>query len=142
MKKALLFILFPFLASSAMAQIENYSIPRTSYSEVATPSAVLFTSAPIQFVGISISSPSPNSLIAIYRSTSAAFTADIGSQTTVSTSYFNSEQPVFIPLFDMMNTSYTYINKVGTADVTIWFRCASVSSGVGLCPGLRLSGQR
>lgn len=144
--KKLLFA-FGLLFVSSLAKADSPSewnyIPITSYTEVATPGPVMFTSATIQFVGVSISSPAPGSSLVIFRSTSAVWTSDISTQTSFSTSYLDlNNAPSFIPLFEMKNTSYTYINKIGTAKITLWFRCPKRrDTEPGLCPGLGYFGK-
>jgi len=147
MKKLLAILGLLFLTASVKAATPeewNY-IPMSSWTNVATGGPILFTSATIQFVGVTISSPSApaGGKIIIYRSTSAAFTLDIATQTTISTEFntFAAESNHFIPLFEMKNTSYTYLNKIGDAEVTYWIRCVGKSE-IGVCPGLKGSGQR
>lgn len=119
----------------------NY-IPYSSFSITATPGTVLFTSATIQFVAITISSPAIGSSITIFRSTSPTFTADITTQAFINTDYSYMTGSIHLPLYEMKNTSYTYINKVGGAITTIWLRCVPpTKSRNGLCPGLSGTGQ-
>lgn len=144
MKKLLLAILF-FTAVKAHAVVQeefNY-IPVASYTEITTPGTVLFTSASINFVGVTVASGAPNAYLAIFRSTSATFTADIATQTLIGADFFNTNYGTnFVPLFEMQNDSYTYINKSGNAKMTIWVRCRKRSSTAqGFCPGLTYNGQ-
>ena len=144
MRKLILSLGILFLGTKLHAgTIAWNDIPVSSYTDVGTGGPIQFSSTPIQFVGITVSSPSPNGYIAIYRSTSASFTADVGTQTLIGTDY----SPIFsgivyYPLFETRNTSYTYISKVGTAKVTYWFKCPNESSTrvQGICPGLTYSG--
>lgn len=143
--KKLFLSLFAILSFAKMAHAEpadwNY-IPITSYTDVATPGTILFTSAPVQFVSLTISSPSPNGYIVIYRSTTPVFTADIATQTYIGNDYlaFNSG-PTEIDMHEMKNTSFTYISKVGTAKVTMYLRCSPpAKTRQGLCPGLPWNG--
>lgn len=148
MKKTLLAILGLLSlggGAHAASPVDWNYIPISSYTDVATAGTIMFSSSPIQFVGITISSPAPNSYVAFYRSTTPVFTAEIATQTLVVTNWasFNNS-PVFIPMFEMKNTSYTFISKVGNAQVTYWFRCLPNSKGlrVGICPGLPWDGDR
>ena len=123
--------------------IEWQYIPRSSYTEVPTNGgAILFSSAPIQFVGVTVSSPSSGSSVTIFRSTEDAFSNLIASQVHINTDYFTNYSPsTFIPLFNLKNTSYTYINKIGTAKVIYWFNCVG-ETNLGVCPGMSPSGQK
>lgn len=124
----------------------NY-IPYSSYTDVATTGNMMFSSAPIQFVGITVSSPALGSFLAIYRSTTPVWTPDISTQAFISTDYVGlNGGPQFIDLFDMKNTSYTHINKSGNAKIIIWIHCPkpnlkSNEIYAGFCPGLPFSGQ-
>ncbi len=145
--RKLLFFLFGFLAfrGIALATPEEWNyIPYSSYTEVATPGPILFTSATIQFVGVMIGSPSVNAngFISIFRSTSNVFTNNIATQTLFSTDYLSvNDGPIFIPLFEMKNTSFTYISKAGNAKVTYWIRCVPTPRNrLGICPGLPWNG--
>lgn len=152
MKKILLSI-FGFFACTSishaiMAEEFNY-VPYSSFTDAATAGPILFTSATIKFVGITVSSPAPNGYIALFRSTSPTFLSDQATQTVVGMDHSPSGPDVFIPLFLTTNSSYTYISKSGTGQATIWFFCRpnskSGQSNVpvqGLCPGLPISGQR
>lgn len=147
MKKLFLSLIALFVcgvAHATMAEEFNY-VPFSSYTDAATAGPVLFTSASVQFVGVTISSPSDGGIgyIAFYRSTSAAFTANLATQTLINTSFLQTGGPVYIPLFEMKNDSYTYFSKVGLADVTIWLRYPAMKKGrVGTYPGLPTSGMR
>jgi len=135
---ALSFLMGGVLHASGLPEW-NY-IPRSSYTEVASGGAVLFSSGPIQFVAITVSSASANSYVAIFRSTSATFTADITTQIAIATDAQSIMTTNYIPLYDMLNTSYTYINKVGPSKLIYWIRCPN-NNNVGACPGLKSSGQ-
>lgn len=145
-KKLFFSILILAFAKSAFASTEDWNnIPISSYTDAASGGAVLFTSQTVQFVGITVSSPSPNAVLAIFRSTSSIFTPDVATQTLVNMDYQAvNTNPNFVPMFEMRNASYTYINKVGAGKITIWFRCPNnLKPGVlGLCPGMNYSGQR
>ena len=146
MKKIFLGLGILFLGVKAYAgPIDWNDIPNSSYTDVGSPNAIMFSSCPIMFVGVTISSPTPNGGIAFFRSTSPTFTSDITTQTFIG-SFYNPNQlaDTFVPLFNMKNTSYTYITKPGTAKVTIWFKCpkeGNTSILTGPCPGLTFSGQ-
>lgn len=119
---------------------DNYPV-KSSYTEVATPGPVMFSTGPTKFEAILISSPAPNSHFAIFRSTIPWLISNLATQTLVSTSYTNANQaPVVIPLFGITNTSYTFISKVGTAKVTLFFRLIGGTANV-TPPGLTASGQ-
>lgn len=146
MKKLSLILGILFLAGKAHAIVKeefNY-IPYSSFTDVATPGTILFTSASINLVGVTIASGALNSYLVIYRSTSDAFGANVATQTLIdlnsNVSNFNNQ---FVPLFEAKNDSYTYINKVGTAKITIWTRCNQKMGGrAGNCPGLPTGGLR
>ena len=139
MKKILLALAILGVSSTgrAITPAEYAYVPSSSYSIVATDGPILFTSAPIQFVGVTVSSPVLGGFMAFFKSTSSAFTADISTWTVVRTEFniMNAGPNNHTPLFDMRNTSYTYINKVGAAETTIWFRCVGATE-IGNCPGL------
>lgn len=145
MKRLILAILFFGIAGKlhAISQDEFNYIPITSYTEASTPGTILFTSASVNFVGVTIASPSANAYIAIFRSTSPTFTADIATQTIIGADYQSiNTGGDFIPLMEMQNDSYTYINKSGPSKMTIWIRCRKRSiTSPGVCPGLPSSGQ-
>ena len=144
MKKIFLGLGILFLGIKAHAgPIIWNDTPNSSYTDVASGGTIMFSSCPVQFVGVWIDSPTliVQSQIVFYRSTSATFTPDITTQTYVNT---EARDPYFKSLFDMKNTSYTYINKVGGAKVTYWFKCpkeGNTSILMGPCPGLSASGQ-
>lgn len=119
-------------------------VPISSYTDSATPGPILFSSQTIRFTGMTISSAIPNSYVAFYRSTTPVFTADIATQTLIYTGWNPaSSNATFIPLFEMTNASYTFISKVGLAQVTFWFHCTDKRGNApGFCPGLKASGQR
>ena len=149
MKKLFVAIALAFIPALSHAGIEadNY-IPISSYSDVATPDVVMFTSASVKFIGVQISSPAANGYLVFYRSTTSVFTANLATQTLILTDYLPYNQgSVFVPLFEMENTSYTFMSKVGAARLTIWMRCkdsqyAPNSKYKGFCPGLGTSGMR
>lgn len=146
MKKFLL-ILFGLASLSFRAHADstdfNY-ISYSSYSDVATPGTILFSSSPWQLVGLVISSGAANGSITFYRSTTSVFTADIATQTVIGTDYvtFNTT-PGQMDMYGIRNDSYTYINKQGAAKVTMFIRCFPNRKGqrVGVCPGLPASGR-
>jgi hypothetical protein len=140
MKKLLLIASLLFSVNSVHATygtVTNYEQTFTTYTEASAAGPVMFSSAPIRFLAVSPSTASPNGYLAIFRSTSPTFTADIATQTLIPL-YGNPEVPRM--LFDMTNTSYTFINKVGVGGITIWLNCVG-RTDVGLCPGLPYSGQ-
>lgn len=133
-----------FWAQAHAITLEEFNyIPVSSFTDASTPGPIMFTSATIQFVGVTVASPSANGYIAFYRSTSPVFTADIATQTVVGTDDLPANSDVFVPLFEMKNTSYTFLSKVGNAQVTLWFRCPKrLEIAPGVCPGLKYSGQK
>lgn len=144
--KKLFLSLFAFLALAGYvkAGTEDWNnVAITSYTEASTVGPVLFTSATIQWVAVTISSPAPNSYLAIYRSTSASFTADITTQALISTgaSDLTGDGAMTIPLYEMRNTSFTYWNKSGNAKLILWYRYPPMPKGrAGNNPGLSGSG--
>lgn len=150
MKKLLLAALGLFAISGlahAMAPEELQYVPFSSFTDVSTNGNMLFSSAPIAFVGITVSSPAVGSSITIYRSTSPTWTPDISTQAMIVTDYVNlNGGPQFVDLFGMTNTSYTHINKAGTAKLIFWINCPreKVKNGQpywGFCPGLPVNAQ-
>ena len=107
----------------------------SSYTVADTKGAVLFSSANIRWIGITVGLEAAGN-VAIFRSTSPTFTTNLGTQTLVDT----SDSPHFFPMHDVYNGSYTYIHKNGTAKVTYWYRCTPSLEGSGVCPGLKLGG--
>lgn len=139
MKKIIFAIAFLFSLSYAKADDPGQACTTclSSYTIGATGGAILFTSATINFIGITISSSAPNSYVAFYKSTSAVFTADISTLTSLATDYQSqNNNSSLVPIPWMANSSYTYINKVGGAILTYWFKCyPSVKGNLGLCGG-------
>lgn len=145
MKKLFLVLGLLFLSKPVFATWSEMwtDIPRSSFTAAATVGPMMFSSQTVQIVGVTVSTNSANGRITFYRSTSAIFTPDIATQTWVNTS--NAPLNTFIPLFDMRNSSYTYMSKEGTAEVTIWLHCPDKRVGPdlpGFCPGLKGNGQR
>ena len=145
MKKLILFLGAFFLISPVKAVVMSNDVPMSSYSAVDSGGIVMFTSAAIQFIAVNVSSPSlVGGFVTIYRSTNPLFTLDIVTQTSVNT-YFGgpvSQQPVSIPLYNMTNSSYTFIQKSGIGQTTLFYRCPTVGSHGGLCPGISGTGQK
>lgn len=149
--KKLLFLIVGILALGtrvhAMDPEELMYVPYSSYSDVSTNGNMMFSSASVQFVGITISSPAPSSFLAIYRSTSASWTPDISTQVFIWTDYAgNNGGPQYVDLFGMRNDSYTHINKAGGAKVILWIQCPrprlkNNERPWGFCPGLATNGQ-
>lgn len=150
MKKNLFILLGSIFLSApvySLTRDDLVAVPYSSFTDANTNGNMMFTSAAVHIIGVTISSPAPNSSITFYRSTSVAWSPDISTQAFIATSYtLNAAAPTFIDLFGMKNTSYTHINKVGNAKIIIWTRCPppnlKVSEvGWGFCPGLPLNGQ-
>ncbi len=146
--KKYLFLPFLFIAGylhAFNANEWNY-IPVSSYTEVATPGPIFFASGTIQIIGVTISSPAPNSGLSFFRSTTSVFTTDIATQTLIASDYLTlNNSPTFIPMFEMQNDSYTYLSHYGNSKLTIWLRCPRKTSALGgynVCPGLSYTGQR
>ena len=138
MKKILLTLavlaLGPFAFAAAPSGNE---IPLSSFSVTGQPAPFLFSSATIQLVGVTITSPAANGKLIVYFSTSANYFAAITTKTIVNLSYQNNYVGnQFVPLFDIRNTSYTYLQKIGDAITTIWLRCMGITNE-GVCPGVR-----
>lgn len=149
MKKLFLAFLLLFalnhLAHALMPEEFAY-IPTSSFTDVDTAGNMMFSSAPIRFIGVTISSPGTNnSSLTIYRSTNPAWSKDTSTQVFIATDFLNvNSGPIFVDLFGITNTSYTHINKNGTAKLIIWVQCVkeNLKSGQpywGFCPGLPLS---
>lgn len=148
MRKIFLFIaailLGNTLVHARMPQELQY-VPYSSYTDVSTNGNMMFSSATIQFDAITISSPSPNSSITIYRSTSPTWTPDISTEVFINTDYVGSH-PTSIDLYGFKNSSYTHINKVGNAKLIFWVQCPQPILKLnefpwGFCPGLPWNGQ-
>lgn len=104
--------------------------PISSFTAVATLGPVMFSSGTIEFIGIVVSSPSSvaggndNPGVIVYRSTTSSFTNDIATQTRVDTAYtLLNAGGIFIPMFDLTNDSYTYVQITGNAKITTYFKC-------------------
>src|SRR5437868_184923 len=140
MKKLLFaFVSLLLFCRNSHALIEEWNyLPNSSFTDVATPGPIMFTSATIQFVSIIISSTAPNSYLAFYRSTSSAFTANLDTQVLINTDYQTySNGPTYVPLEDIRNSSFTYFSKVGTARVMMLIRCIRTKlDAPGICPSL------
>ena len=132
------------LNKSEAAMISN-DVAYTTYTAVDTGGILMFSSAAIQLIAVNVSSPSNvGGFVTFYRSTSSVFTLEIGTQTTVNTWFGGPtyQMPVSIPMYNITNTSYTYMQKAGVGQVTIFFRCLGEYSRPGLCPGIKFSGQK
>lgn len=149
MKKIALILGIIFLAPKVHAILPeefNY-IPFSSYTDVATPGVVLFSSAAVQWVAITISSPTQPadiSYVAIYRSTSPVMLMNnVSTQVLIATNFGGIGNPITIPLFEMKNDSFTYISKVGNAKLIYWIRYPKQLKGrSGTYPGMNTSGQK
>jgi len=118
--------LFTFALAFAVAMPAFADDTISSHSAVATAGPVLFSSAAVRFLGINISSPAPNGQIVIFRSTESTFTQFIATQTKVDCNYQAvNTNPATIDLFKITNTSYTYVNRIGACDATIFFTYAT-----------------
>lgn len=137
MKKIILALAVLFTGALAFAESPWAYPPRSVFFNTASGGPVLFSSASISFIGVTISSPTAAGKIIIYRSTSATFTLDIQTQTIINTQFTDNSGGVnqVIPLYNMTNTSYTYINRTSAAEGTLWFRCVGQDT-IGVCPGL------
>lgn len=145
MKKVLLAVAaILVMGAPALAFVaEEYNrVALSSYTDAQTfqGGPVMFSSAPITFEAINVASAVPNSYITIWRSTTPTFTNDLATQTVINTGPVTPGafmQPV--PLYNITNTSYTFIQKVGQAQVTIFYRRgpAKTDSGQSTFPGLR-----
>lgn len=94
----------------------------SSFSDVATNGPVMFASGTIRFVGAIISSGSSNGVIAIYRSTASVFTADLSTQTRINCSFSAiNTNPNTVDFYGMENDSYTYVQRVGGCEATLFF---------------------
>lgn len=151
MKKLFLLLIALFFGASAahalMPEELTYA-PISSYTDANTNGNMLFTSATIHIIGVTISSPGTgNSSLTFYRSTSPAWTPDVSTQAFIWTDYAgNNGGPQYVDMFGMKNASYTHINKNGNAKLIIWVQCPKPSLrgnevGWGFCPGLSYSGQ-
>lgn len=138
MKKILLSLGLLLLGSLAHAGLPEWNyIPRSSFTSAGNPGVMTFSTVPIQFVGMTVGVKATGN-VAIYRSTSPTFYAGITTQTVMDT----GDQTYFFPMFDMRNTSYTYIYKSGGAAVTLWFRCVGTTKDQeAACPGLSVTGR-
>lgn len=135
-------LFFSFCNVSFAGMAEDNYLTKSSYTEAETPGPVMFSTGPTRFEAIVISSPAPNSHFVIFRSTIPWMISNLATQTLVSTSYSNFNQaPVAIPLFGITNSSYTFISKVGTAKVTLFFRLVGGNNNV-TPPGLNVFGEQ
>lgn len=150
MKKLLfltLGLLFSYVPAHALTPEELQYVPYSSFTDANTNGNMMFSSAPVAFIGVTISSPAPNSSFTIYRSTSPTWTPDVSTQVFVWTDYAgNNGGPQFVDMFGMKNASYTHINKAGNAKLIIWIQCPKENLKGnepywGFCPGLPFTGQ-
>lgn len=145
MKKLFLFLLgFAALAVPVHADPTDWNyIPRSSYTEASNAGIVLFSSRSIQWVSVIISSPAPNSYLAIWRSSSPTMTPEISTSVLLATDYAGvNTGPTQVSLFEMKSASYTYIQKVGAAKIIMWFRCVGrKETDLGICPGIGDTGR-
>lgn len=128
MKKLFSLLALALLLPLAKARADDYGARIiSSHSDVATGASqagtpVILASGTIQLIGVTISSPAPNGMIVIYRSTSPTFASNIATQTRVDCNYQSvNTNPAFVPMFNMENDSYTYIQKIGACGATVWF---------------------
>jgi hypothetical protein len=136
MKKLILSLFVLTITSPLFAGFRDMRV--SSYTDIDTSGPIMFSSAPMQFIAITISTPAPNSFVSFFRSTSPVFNAFLTTQTKVNTWNGNVN---YIPMYDMYNESYTFMNKVGNAEITIWYECTGLTS-LGVCPGLDRNGGR
>lgn len=146
MKKLLFLIPFLIITKAFAFNEKDWAyIPISSYVAEATLGPVFFSSGPIQFIGVTVSSPAPNAWMTIFRSTSPVYYSKIATQTIIPADFPPSSPPSgFVPLHEMQNDSYTYISRNGTAKYTIWLRCPRKTPNVGgynVCPGLQPLGE-
>lgn len=154
MKKLVLIVITIFMGSLLHAwsgELDNkWGVLRTSYTQGATPGAILFTSATIRLEAVNVI-PAPGALFAFFRSTTGpVFKFDISTWTEINVDTTTSNPGG--PLYGIESTSFTYINRVGESRVTIIFRCKDwvfqpydpvTKTGYnGLCPGLPWSGNK
>ena len=124
MKKIIALFIFLFACDLAYAFDYGQKI-NSSFSDVSTGGGlpVMVSSAPIQFVAITISSGVLNGLVSLYKSTSPTWTTDIGTWTRV-----NCHDPKDYSLHDIEFTggtstfTYTYLQVSGNCERTIYFR--------------------
>lgn len=136
-----LVLLFGAYSVKAAPPGQTFSATRTSFT-VNALGPTLFSSATIQFIAVNISSSAGDGRLTIYRSTGPTFTLDVSSQTVIYTGgNINQTGNLSIPLYDLTNTSYTYIQKHGQSEITIFFRCLG-QTNVGNCPGLGYTAQK
>ena len=144
MLKAVLFLLAFLAVSWVHAGPEEWNyVPISSYTEVTTPGVVRFSSSPIRWVGMTISSPSSGSggYVAIFKSSNEVVTPDLSTTTLVHTTYSGeNDVPVYIPLMNVFSSSHTFLSKAGNAKVTLWFHCTAEPNRV--CPGLGAFGNK
>lgn len=108
-------------------------VPASSYTSVESPTPIIFSSMTIRFLGAHVSSAAANGYLVIYRSTSPTFNPSLSTQTIIPM----YSQTQSFPLYDITNTSYTFIHKVGLGQATLFYRCIENKSGSGVCPGLK-----
>lgn len=144
MKKLILIaaLLLGGIASKVQAGPASWEYTHSSFTNVATAGPIMFTSHTIQWVGVGISSGVPGSFVSFFRSTGPTFTPDLSTMTIIRT----ETSPLvahmeFVELPEIRNSSYTFINKVGTAELTYFYKCIGVSD-IGRCPGINsMTGQ-
>lgn len=132
MKKimAVLGILFLLGGISAKARADGFDFGGkviSTFSDVATGASqsgtpVMLASGTIRFIATVISSGASNGSITIYRTTSSVFTADISTQIRYSCGFLTTNtNPNPIDMFGMENDSYTFIQRIGACEATLFF---------------------
>lgn len=121
----------------------NY-IPTSSFTDTTTGAApVLLSSYPaVQFVGVMVGSSAPGAFLALYKSTGSVWDPGLSTWTFINLDYnFAQAGPTQYEFYDLKSTSFTWIQKVGSARITMFFHCAHPTALKGnelipgFCPG-------
>lgn len=150
--KRLILIALILMTGKVYAGLPEWDYPpSSSYTAGATPGPIIFSSVPYRFLAIVVSSQATGSSVAFFRSTSATFLPTLATQTLVSTELSLNGPPVlYVPLYGMTNTSFTYINKIGEGKITIIGQCiggvtrtsGNLQDTAKQCPGLNANGTK
>lgn len=144
--------LFVFAASAHAISTPNEwnYIPTSSFTDTTTGGApVLLSSYPaVQFVGVMVGSAAPGAFLALYKSTGPVWDPGLSTWTFINLDYnFSQAGPTQYEFYDLKSTSFTWIQKVGNARITMFFHCAKPTALKlnepipGFCPGFPINGR-
>src|SRR3990167_1958095 len=135
------------LTTVTLSLASEYDNVVTSQSASPTPGFVLLSSASIRFLGAnhSYATTSSTAGFALARSTTSTYDPlVIATQTIVNCNNITSNSGTMtVDLFGITNTSYTFINRFGNCDATLFFTFPfGTLETNNVVPGLPYSGRR